>query len=97
VALVRSGQREAAREALEQSLLAAQKRNADYEEALTSRAMAESDIDLPEPRRIELRRASSATLSKLGVVWTPDLVPPRDPAGVAGSGAGGPDRARVTA
>jgi hypothetical protein len=44
--------------------------------------MAECAVDSSEEHRAELRRTSEATLSKLGVVSTPDLV-----AAVPGAGA----------
>ncbi|MGD0310963.1 MAG: adenylate/guanylate cyclase domain-containing protein [Acidimicrobiales bacterium] len=80
--LAASGQPDAAAAALEQSLQAARSRGAQYEEALTLQVMAECAVDSSEEHRAELRRTSEATLSKLGVVSTPDLV-----AAVPGAGA----------
>ena len=73
VALAQLGDRQAAMDALGQSLHAARTRRAEYEIALTLRVMAEygeSDDDV----RAEQRRTAAVTLDKLGVVWTPDLV-----------------------
>jgi tetratricopeptide (TPR) repeat protein len=77
-ALIRRGDLDGARDALEQSLRAAAARDADYEQALTLRVLDRLD-DLagdgssrPSSRTAQVE--SSAILERLGVVWTPDLV-----------------------
>jgi class 3 adenylate cyclase/tetratricopeptide (TPR) repeat protein len=70
-ALARTDDRPGAQEALERSLLAAHERGAEYEVALTSLVMAQVRIDASAT---ELRQAAKATLAKLGVVSTPDLL-----------------------
>ena len=74
VALATKGNRDAAEKALEESLLAARERGAEYEVALTSLVLAEVRINASETDRGELRRAAEAMLVKLGVVSTPDLL-----------------------
>jgi tetratricopeptide (TPR) repeat protein len=86
-ALFRTGEREAAAVAFERSLEAAGIRQNEYEAALTMRVMAEGTPD--GDRREELRTAASATLAKLGVVWTPDLLG-------SGSSLAAPVAARVS-
>jgi tetratricopeptide (TPR) repeat protein len=71
-ALARNGQRDAARQALEQSLQAAQLRRAEYEAALTMRVMARSHAEPDSAQQAALEEEAAAILSKLGVVWTPD-------------------------
>jgi len=73
-ALATNGDRDAAREALEGSLLAARERGAEYEVALTSLVMAGVQLDASAGEREGLRRAAETTLAKLGVVSTPDLL-----------------------
>ncbi len=75
-ALWLAGNRPAAEEALGQSLTAARKRRAEYEAALTLRVMAEVVEVGERDRRGELLDSASATLAKLGVVATPDLLHP---------------------
>jgi hypothetical protein len=75
-ALWLAGDGTAAGEALDQSLAAARKRRAEYEAALTLRVMAEVAAADDRERRLELLAAASATLTKLGVVTTPDLLHP---------------------
>jgi hypothetical protein len=74
VALARTGDRDGAREALDQSLVAAHERGAEYEVALTSLVMAGVQVNGGAANRDGLRRAAEATLAKLGVVSTPDLL-----------------------
>jgi len=73
-ALARTGEQTQAQDALEQSLLAARERGAEYEVALTSLVMAEVRQDASVTEREQLRLAAEATLAKLGVVSTPDLL-----------------------
>ena len=73
-ALARTGDRAAAAEALEQSLLAARERGAEYEVALSSLVMAQVRADTNPAESEQLRLAAEATLAKLGVVSTPDLL-----------------------
>jgi tetratricopeptide (TPR) repeat protein len=75
-ALARSGEPALAMEALEQSLQAARTRRAGYEAALTMRVMAQCGTDPADDRHAELERDAASMLSKLGVVWTPDLLNP---------------------
>jgi tetratricopeptide (TPR) repeat protein len=75
VALALAGQPAQASEALAVSLEAARQRRAEYEAALTMRAMAEYGVDADIPRD-ELRRRAARTLAKLGVVSTPRLPAP---------------------
>ena len=78
-AFARTGDRATAQEALEQSLQAARERGAEYEVALSSLVLAEVHLDAEAADRDALRRTAEATLTKLGVVSTPDLlgrVPP---------------------
>ena len=87
--LMRSGQPEAALEAFEASLRAARTRGAQHEEALTLEVMAECAIGISEEEREKLRSEASTTLSRLGVVWTPDLLGASPgPSGHAGRAAG---------
>ena len=72
--LARSGETDAAVEALEQSIHAARTRGAQYEEALTLRLLADVLPDATEEERADRRDAATATLAQLGVVWTPDLL-----------------------
>ena len=72
--LARSGTTDAAVAALEQSIHAARTRGAQYEEALTLRVLADVLPDASEQERSERRDAAAATLTQLGVVWTPDLL-----------------------
>jgi len=82
--LARAGDTDAAVDALQQSLQAARTRGAQYEEALTLRILAEVTPNATDAERAELRDAAAATLTQLGVVWTPDLLhdepPPTLPA-----------------
>ena len=73
-ALARTGEQASAEDALEQSLTAARERGAEYEVALTSLVMAEVRQDATVTEREQLRLAAEATLAKLGVVSTPDLL-----------------------
>jgi class 3 adenylate cyclase/tetratricopeptide (TPR) repeat protein len=73
VALAHLGNARAAMDALEQSLRAARTRRAEFEIALTLRAMAEYGVESDDDVRDEQRQTAAATLAKLGVVWTPDL------------------------
>ena len=73
-ALVRRGEVGAANQALEHSLDAARIRRAEYEAALTMRVMAECPGDADDRRRDQLRREAATTMTKLGIVWTPDLL-----------------------
>jgi tetratricopeptide (TPR) repeat protein len=76
-----TGQPTSAAAALEQSLAAARTRDAEYEVALTLRAMAEfSGDDNDEQQREEWRGQAGTTLSKLGVIWAPELPVSRGPA-----------------
>ncbi len=82
--LARSGATEAAVEALEQSMDAARTRGAQYEEALTVRILAEVLPHASEEERAGLRETAAATLARLGVVWTPDLLGGERPTGRTG-------------
>ena len=74
VALVRSGDRESAAEALRQSLEAARARKVDYEAALTMGVMAALGLTFDERTPSELGDESAHIFDALGVVWVPDLV-----------------------
>ncbi|MGD0944110.1 MAG: adenylate/guanylate cyclase domain-containing protein [Acidimicrobiales bacterium] len=74
VALARTGNRDGAQEALDESLSAARGRGAEYEIALSSLVIAEIRLDTNAGDRHELRRRAEATLAKLGVVSPPDLL-----------------------
>jgi tetratricopeptide (TPR) repeat protein len=74
VALGKTGDRQAAQQALDHSLVAARARGAEYEVALSSLVMAEVQIEASAADREELRRGAEATLAKLGVVSPPDLL-----------------------
>ena len=72
-ALAQQGQLAAAREALARSLSAAQQRDADYERALTERALAEiAALEAGEPDQ-RLLRNSAETLERLGVKRLPTV------------------------
>jgi class 3 adenylate cyclase/tetratricopeptide (TPR) repeat protein len=73
-ALASCGETGPAEEALDQSVRAARMRGAEYEEALTLRLLAEIETGSDEQRRNEWRHSAAATLAKLKVVWTPDLL-----------------------
>jgi hypothetical protein len=72
--LVRRGDLDGARDALEESLRAAVARDADYEQALTLRVLARLDERSEDHAHPGALVASAAILERLGVVWTPDLV-----------------------
>jgi class 3 adenylate cyclase/tetratricopeptide (TPR) repeat protein len=72
-ALLRSGDTDGARRALEQSLRVAERRQADYERALTLRVLARLDDRTGQALHPEAARDSAAILERLGVVWTPEL------------------------
>ncbi|MGA2522104.1 MAG: adenylate/guanylate cyclase domain-containing protein [Acidimicrobiales bacterium] len=73
-ALLRSGDVEGARRALEQSLHVAGEREADYERALTLRVMSRLDERTGRRDHADAVADSDAILDRLGVVWTPELV-----------------------
>jgi hypothetical protein len=68
-----TGQPTSAGAALEQSLAAARTRHAEYEVALTLRAMAEFSGDDNDDQREEWRGRAGTTLSMLGVISAPEL------------------------
>jgi tetratricopeptide (TPR) repeat protein len=73
-ALLRRGDLDGARDALEESQRAAAARDADYERALTLRVLAQLDDRTGGNAHPGAREQSTAILDRLGVVWTPDLV-----------------------
>jgi class 3 adenylate cyclase/tetratricopeptide (TPR) repeat protein len=76
VVLFRRGAIDDARVALEASLDAARRREADYEVALTLRVLAEVDRSTGGDEADEWRRQSDAILATLGVEWVPSAMPP---------------------
>jgi class 3 adenylate cyclase/predicted ATPase len=76
-ALMRTGAATEARRALEESLLAARERQADYEIALSLRALAEllasGGVDPEGIDPDEVASESQAILDRLDVVWTPTI------------------------
>jgi predicted negative regulator of RcsB-dependent stress response len=72
--LVRRGDLDGARDALEESLRAGVARDADYEQALTLRVLARLDDRSGNNSYPGAQAESAAILDRLGVVWTPDLV-----------------------
>ncbi len=85
-ALAASGDAVGALAALRQSLRAAQLREAEYEAALTMRVLAALE---PDPAEQEaLARSAAATLTKLRVEWSPDLLSLPPAAVCAASGPG---------
>jgi hypothetical protein len=72
VSFALTGQSTPARAAFEQSLAAARTRGAEYEVALTLRAMAEYSGDDNDESE-EWRGQAGTTLSKLGVISAPEL------------------------
>jgi tetratricopeptide (TPR) repeat protein len=75
VALFQMGDLDAARSALAASLDAARARDADYEVALTLKALAEIDRSSGPDKADEWSRESDAILASLGVQWIPGPVP----------------------
>ncbi len=73
-ALLRRGDHDGARDALEESLRAAAARDADYEQALTLRVLGRLGDDSDDDEYAAAQADSAAILARLGVVWTPDLV-----------------------
>jgi hypothetical protein len=71
-ALATAGDCEGALRSLRQSLHAAKVRDAEYETALTMRVLAAVEPDADE--REILARSAHEILTKLKVVWTPDLL-----------------------
>ena len=84
-ALWRDGRGDEAVVALEQSMEAARSRRAEHEVALTgqvlARVLVHAGTDADTGRAEDLATASAATLEKLDVVWTPDLLGGRSHAG----------------
>jgi class 3 adenylate cyclase/tetratricopeptide (TPR) repeat protein len=75
VALFKGGDLDAARSALDASLDAARARDADYEVALTLRALTEIDRSSGHGQADEWEHESEAILARLGVQWIPGKVP----------------------
>jgi class 3 adenylate cyclase/tetratricopeptide (TPR) repeat protein len=77
VALARTGDRQAAAEALSRSLKAARADHVDYEVALTLGVMAALGLEDGGRTPEDLAREGERILEELGVVWIPDLVAPQ--------------------
>jgi tetratricopeptide (TPR) repeat protein len=75
VALFKTGDVTSARAALDQSHEAGRTRGADYEVALTLDALADLDEHAGQAHNNLARLESQAILQRLGVIWTPDLLP----------------------
>jgi class 3 adenylate cyclase/tetratricopeptide (TPR) repeat protein len=73
-AMVRCGDAEGAAVSLRSSLDAAQVRGAQHEVALTLGVMAQLPDGVWTAADVDPRMDSEATLARLGVVWTPDLL-----------------------